>query len=166
MTAETANVRLLPDLDHREAVTVAGLAGRYDQQSKAAIPSLWDRLVPLLPLPGQRSDWATYGAVWDTDAGTGTFGYIAGAALAPGAAVPPGLDTLELPAGPHAVFRITLDGGPLHPQVAAAMAAIWGRLLPASGLKPTGGPAFELYDGRFAPGTAGAVIDYFVPVQG
>ncbi len=30
---------------------------------------------------------------------------------------PPGFSTLEIPAATYAVFRITLDGSALHPQV-------------------------------------------------
>ncbi len=159
-------VVLLPALARREALTIAGFAARFDQESKTGIPGLWERLVPLLPFAGQGRDWATYGAVWNVDSESGSFSYIAGAGLAPGASPPAGMDALELPAGDYAVFRITLDGGPLHPQVKAAMTAIWGELLPASGLKTTEGPDFELYDGRFSPDRPGAVIDFHVPVKG
>jgi AraC family transcriptional regulator len=165
-TTDTARVTLLPDRARRDALTIAGFSGRFDEASKATIPALWARLVPLLPFPGQRREWATYGVVYDFERETGTFRYIAGAALLPGAVPPDGFDTLELPAGTYAVFRIVLDGGPVHPQMAAAMAVIWGDLLPASGLKTTEGPDFELYDGRFTPDRPGAVIDFHMPVEG
>ena len=58
-----------------------------------------------------------------------------------------------------------MDGSALHPQLRQAMAAVWGELLPASGLKAAGGPDFERYDGRFDPLKAGSVIDFHVPVQ-
>jgi len=40
-----------------------------------------------------------------------------------------------------------------------------GERAPASGLKLVDGPDFELYDGRFDPQKAGAVIDFHVPVE-
>ena len=51
------------------------------------------------------------------------------------------------------------------PQVKQAMATIWGELIPASGRVVRDGPDFELYDGRFDPQRAGAVIDFHVPVE-
>ncbi|MFL6677348.1 MAG: GyrI-like domain-containing protein [Burkholderiaceae bacterium] len=93
------------------------------------------------------------------------FQYLAGVGVEPGCVPPPGFSTMEIPAAAYAVFRITLDGSALHPQVKQAMAAVWGELLPASGLKVAGGPDFELYDGRFDPLKASSVIDLHVPVQ-
>jgi AraC family transcriptional regulator len=119
-----------------------------------------------MPFEGQAPSWDTYGVIWTTDRTNGAFTYLAGAGLAPGAATPEGLNRVELPAGAYAVFRITLTGDALHPQVKAAMAAIWGELIPASGLTLTGGPDFELYDGRFSPTRPGATIDFHVPVNG
>lgn len=121
--------------------------------------------MPLLPFPGQRKDWTTYGAVWNVDRESGGFSYIAGAGLEAGAAAPHGMETPVLPAGAYAVFRITLDGGPVHSQLKAAMAAVWGEMLPASGLTVTEGPDFEAYDGRFSPDRPGAIIDFHVPVR-
>jgi AraC family transcriptional regulator len=80
--------------------------------------------------------------------------------------VPPeGFSTMAIPAGRYAVFRITLDGSALHPQVKQAMAKIWNELIPASGLVVVAGPKFELYDGRFDPQKAGSVIAFHVPVE-
>ena len=80
---------------------------------------------------------------------------MAGVGVEPGCVPPPGFATMQIPAATYAVFRITLNGSALHPQVKQAMAAIWGELIPASGLKVVGGPDFELYDGRFDPQKAG-----------
>jgi AraC family transcriptional regulator len=162
----SADVIQLPELKRREALSVAGVSHRYDAATKASIPDLWPKLIARMPFEGQAPSWDTYGVVWSADRTTGVFTYLAGAGLAPGAATPQGLERIELPAGAYAVFRITLTGGALHPQIKASMATIWGELIPTSGLTLTGGPDFELYDGRFSPTRPGAVIDFYVPVEG
>jgi AraC family transcriptional regulator len=156
----------LPGLVTMPAFRVAGPAGQFDEATKAAIPQLWTALVGALPFAGQAKSWATYGVVSSVDAGEGCFQYLAGVGVEPDCVPPPGFATMALPAATYAVFRITLDGSPLHPQVKRAMARVWGELIPASGLELAGGPDFELYDGRFDPLKAGSVIDFHVPVKG
>lgn len=164
-TAKTASVVRLPELSTLPAFHVAGPARRFDESTKSEIPQLWSALIGALPFEGQVKSWATYGVVSSVDQGDGCFQYLAGVGVEPGCVPPPGFATMEIPAATYAVFRITLDGSALHPQVKQAMAAVWGELLPASGLKVAGGPDFERYDGRFDPLKAGSVIDFHVPVQ-
>jgi len=164
-TAKTASVVRLPELATLPAFHVAGPARRFDEATKSEIPQLWSALIGALPFDGQVKSWATYGVVSSVDPGDGCFQYLAGVGVEPGCVPPPGFSTMEIPAATYAVFRITLDGSALHPQVKQAMAAVWGELLPASGLKVAGGPDFERYDGRFDPLKAGAIIDFHVPVQ-
>jgi AraC family transcriptional regulator len=163
--AATPSVVRLPDLVTLPAFHVAGPARRFDEATKAAIPQLWSALIGALPFEGQVKSWATYGVVSSVEPDQGGFQYLAGVGVEPGSTPPPGFTTMEIPAGTYAVFRITLDGSALHPQVKQAMATVWGELLPACGLKVAGGPDFELYDGRFDPLKAGSVIDFHVPVQ-
>jgi AraC family transcriptional regulator len=155
----------LPGLVTMPAFRVAGPARRLDEASKAEIPQLWSALMGALPFKGQTPSWATYGVVSSLDKSDGTFQYLAGVGVEPGCEPPPGFTTMEIPAAAYAVFRITLNGSALHPQVKQAMAQVWGELIPASGLKVVDGPDFELYDGRFDPLKAGSVIDFHVPVQ-
>jgi AraC family transcriptional regulator len=144
---------------------VAGPERLFDEASKADIPQLWSALIGALPLKGQSPSWATYGVVSSAAGGHGCFRYMAGVGVEADCEPPPGFATMQLPAATYAVFRITLDGSALHPQVKRAMAEIWGELIPRSGLKVVDGPDFELYDGRFDPQMAGAVIDFHVPVE-
>ena len=155
----------LPELVAMPAFHVAGPARRFDEASKSEIPQLWSALIGALPFKGQVPSWATYGVVSSVDAGEGCFRYMAGVGVEPDCVPPPGFETMRIPAATYAVFRITLNGSALHPQVKQAMASIWGELVPASGLKVIAGPDFELYDGRFDPQKAGSVIDFHVPVQ-
>jgi AraC family transcriptional regulator len=164
-TASDTAVARLPDLVTMTAFHVAGPTRRFDQATKSEIPQLWSTLIGRLPFEGQTASWATYGVVSETAPSDGSFEYMAGVGVEPGCIPPPGFSILEIPAASYAVFRITLNGSALHPQVKQAMAAIWGELIPASGLKVVPGPDFELYDGRFDPQKAGSVIDFHVPVQ-
>jgi AraC family transcriptional regulator len=160
----TAPVVRLPDPVAMAAFAVAGPSRRFDEGSKADIPQLWSKLIGALPFEGQVPSWATYGVVWGVDRSEGSFDYMAGVGVNPDATVPEGFVIKTIPAASYAVFRITLNGGALHPQVKAAMAMIWGELIPAAGLKVADSPDFELYDGEFSPNRPGAVIDFHVPI--
>ncbi len=160
-----APVVRLPELVTLPALRVAGPARRFDEASKSEIPQLWSALVGALPFQGQTPSWATYGVVSSVDKADGSFQYLAGVGVEPDCVPPPGFSTMEIPAATYAVFRITLDGSALPPQVKQAMATVWGELIPGSGLTVADGPDFELYDGRFDPRKAGAVIDFHVPVE-
>ena len=155
----------LPELATLPAFHVAGPSRRFDEASKSEIPQLWSALIGALPFKGQTPSWATYGVVSSVDASDGCFQYMAGVGVEPDCVPPPGFATMRIPAATYAVFRVTLNGSALHPQVKQAMASIWGELVPASGLKLVDGPDFELYDGRFDPQKAGSVIDFHVPVE-
>jgi len=163
--APNSAVVRLPEPVTLPAFHVAGPARRFDQGTKAQIPQLWPTLIGALPFAGQSASWATYGVVSDVDRDEGSFQYMAGVGVEPGHVPPPGFSTMEIPAATYAVFRITLDGSALHPQVKQAMATIWCELIPASGLKVVEGPDFELYDGRFDPRKPGSFIDFHVPVE-
>lgn len=158
-------VTLLPQPVFCEAFRVAGLARRFDAASKAEIPQLWSRLVASLPLPGQTEERRSYGVVSSVDREEGSFVYLAGFRVAPGAPLPDGFEAVDIAAGPHAVFRIVLDGGPVHLQIKAAMARIWGELIPRSGLILAEGPDFESYDNRVPLTEPGAAVDLYVPIR-
>ncbi|MFY7914376.1 MAG: AraC family transcriptional regulator [Rubrivivax sp.] len=162
--AQTTAVVRLPELVALPAFHVAGPTRRFDETTKAQIPQLWSALVGALPFAGQVPRWTTYGVVSCADRAEGSFQYMAGVGVEDGCTPPAGFTTLRIEAATYLVFRITLNGTALHPQVKEAMAAIWGTLIPASGLRLADGPDFEQYDGRFDPQQPGAVIDFFVPV--
>lgn len=155
----------LPDLVVKEAFTVAGRSRRFDEATKANISQLWSQLIGALPFEGQSPSWATYGVVWGADQAEGGFNYMAGVEITPDKTPLDGFVTKDIPSATYAIFRITLDGGALHPQVKAAMATIWGDLIPATGLKVAASPDFELYDSEFSPNRPGAVIDFYVPIE-
>ncbi|MEO5686866.1 MAG: AraC family transcriptional regulator [Burkholderiaceae bacterium] len=163
--ALTTPVIQMPELVTLPAFRVAGPARLFDETTKDEIPQLWSALIGALPFAGQTPSWATYGVVSGVDKGEGCFRYMAGVGVSLDCVPPAAFSTIEIPAATYAVYRITLNGSALHPQVKEAMAQIWSELIPASTLKVVEGPDFELYDGRFDPQKAGSVIDFHVPVQ-
>ena len=160
-----SSVVLLPERVHLPDLHVAGPARRFDEATRGDIPELWSALIGALPFPGQADDGVTYGIVCSVDADEGRFQYTAGVGVTPGCPLPPGFTPMTIAAATYAVFRITLNGAALQPQVQQAMAVVWGELLPASGLKLAAGPDFERYGGDFDPLKAGCCIDFHVPVE-
>ncbi len=164
MTA-SAKVERLKDLVPRAAFTVAGVGALFTNENKSGIPGLWPRLVRALPLPGQ-ADARTYGVCKMEDKKEGVLRYIAGVEVTGDATLPDGFERIGLDAHRYAVFRLTLDGSPLHPQMQAAMGKIWGELLPQSGLKTVPAPDFELYPSDFEPMRKGSYVDMYIAVEG
>jgi len=152
------------ELVKRAGFVVAGPASRFDSDSRASIPALWPKLIDALPLAGQRGR-NTYGVCWGVDQSDGSFHYLAGVEVAAAGALPDGFLRKEIAAQSYLVFRQTLDGGELHPQIQAAMRTIWPELLPKSGYKLANAPDLEVYPENFDPTRAGMTVDYYVPVQ-
>ena len=145
-----------------EGFRVAGFSGAFNETNKAGIPLLWQRLAPRLPLPGQVRH-QTYGVCWgEADSG---FHYLAGALMHPDAEIPEGLEVREVPAQTYLVFRQTLDGGELHPQMQAAVREIWGERLPKCGRKLSRGPDLEVYQDQFEPGVSDSWVEWWIPIE-
>jgi AraC family transcriptional regulator len=164
-TTTSSAVVQLPDFVTLAAFTVAGLSRRFEPATKSEIPQLWSALTGALPFKGQDPSWTTYGVIWSVDKEEGSFQYMAGVGVQPEAQLPPRFEEKRIPAATYAVFRITLNGEAVHPQMKSAMATIWGELVPAAGFQVADGPDFERYDGHFAPDRAGAVVDFYLPVK-
>ncbi len=137
------------------------MKARFDPDSAHAIPALWEKLVPRLPIAASKE--GTLGLCISGE--SGHFDYLAGVELAPGAEAPDDLDVVEVPAQTYAVWRLTLNGDVLHPQMQAAVRDIWGRRLAEAGLKPSGGADFELYPPCFDGRKAGGTVEFWIPVE-
>ena len=161
----SAKVEMLKDLVPRDTFTVAGVGALFTNENKSGIPGLWPRLIRVLPLTGQ-ADARTYGVCKMEDSQEAVLKYIAGVEVTGEAPLPDGFERIALGAHRYAVFRLTLDGSPLHPQMQAAMGKIWGELLPQSGLKTVPAPDFELYPSDFEPMRKGSYVDMHIAVEG
>jgi AraC family transcriptional regulator len=142
---------------------VAGFSGVFDETTRSQIPALWMRLIERLPLPGQVGDDASFGVCWPASGGDGSFNYLASVPIVPGAP-PPGLELRDVPSQTYLVFRQETDGGPLHPQMQAAVREIWGQLLPISGYKLANGPDIEAYPPGFEPDRP-SYVEWWIPVE-
>jgi AraC family transcriptional regulator len=158
------NLALLDGIKHRDAFTVAGLSARIEGMNKEVIPTLWPRLFRHLPIAGRKGGEG-YGVCWGADLKEGSFNYMAAVEVEPGAAAPKEFTILKIPSQSYRVFRLTLDGGEIHPQMKAAVEEIWSERLPKSGWRLTSGIDFELYGADFNPTAPGAVIDIHIPVE-
>lgn len=159
----TANVQQLATVT-RGAFSIAGPRAAFGDDNKSGIPSLWPRLIRCLPLAGQVAR-GTYGACWGMDQKEGRFNYMAGVEVTGDVKLPDGFERLEINPHSYAVFRITLDGSDLHPQMQAAMPLIWGDMLPKSGLKVVPAPDLEVYPDDFNPQVKGMHVDIYIPVE-
>jgi AraC family transcriptional regulator len=151
------------ELAKRERCVVAGPSSRFDADNRDSIPALWPKLIAALPLEGQLAR-NTYGVCWGADQSDGSFQYMAGVEVAPDGALPAGFSRKQVPAQIYLVFFQILDGGELHPQMQAAVRAIWPELLPKSGYKLASAPDLEVYPENFNPMKKGMTVDYYVPV--
>ena len=158
------DVQELDQLLKRDAFTVAGLRAVFDNENKHGIPALWPRLLRCLPLPGQM-DARSYGVCWSDDPNQGNINYMAGVEVRGDHELPAGFERLEIAPQSYAVFRVTLGGPNLHPQLQAAMPLIWSNRRTRSGLKFAHAPDFELYPEGFSPTQRGAYIDICIPVE-
>lgn len=163
-TVSEERVSQQPNLTRKESTIIAGPCAVFDQHNKSGIPALWPRLIKCLPLAGQ-VDRRTYGVCKMISPSEGAFSYLAGVEIKGDAALPAGFETVELAPRSYAVFRITLDGSDLHPQMQAAMPVIWGQKVPRLGLKLAQVPDFELYPEDFDPTRKGSWVDICLPLE-
>ena len=163
--SEKPNVTLLDGVTRKDAFVVAGLSERISKDNMLAIPALWPKLMRSIPFEGQKGP-VCYGLCYGSNQTDGSFNYMAAAEITPDKKPPAELTLMQVPAQTYAVFRITFAAGAIHPQMQAAMQYIFSEVLPASGLKPTGGIDLEVYGERFKPEKAGSVLDFYMPVQG
>ena len=117
-----------------------------------------------LPLAGQAGG-GTFGVCCAGPGGQGLH-YVACVEVTSDAPVPDGFEVVDLPARSYLVFRQVLDGGPLHPQMQAAVREIWAERVPASGQTLVRAPDLEVYPDGFQPDKAGAWVEWWIPVEG
>lgn len=153
----------LPDLVRCPAFTVVGLTTRCDTETAHEIPLLWPRLLNRPPIAGRVGE-DTFGVCWNAGE-EGVINYMAGVGFDPALPTPDGLERIDIAAQAYLVFRLTISGEALHPQMQAAARDIWMNRIPASGRTPVKAPDFEYYPDGFDPERAGATLDVCVPVE-
>jgi AraC family transcriptional regulator len=154
-----------PQPVRKSGFRVAGFSGVFDEATRAQIPVLWPRLIARLPLQGQIGDDASFGVCLPTEGDEGgCFRYLAAVPIAADAPTPEGMEVKDVPAQTYLVFRQETDGSPLHPQMQAAVKAIWGERVPQSGFKLANGPDIEAYPPGFEPDRP-SHVEWWIPVE-
>ena len=148
-----------PEFRDGKAVVVAGIAARYAPATKAAIPALWGRFVPLMrTIPGKLS-FETYGVCFNLD-GQGGFEYLCGLPIGEDTALPEGLRSVAIPAGRYAVFS--------HGTDLSTLAETWRGIFAWLGnpgyRMPE--PYFEWYSADFCAESGTGALEIWIPVAG
>ena len=92
-----------PRFENGNALLLAGLSERYQAETIAGIPALWQRFGPRIGhLPGQVGNLA-YGVCFNSD-GAGSFDYTCGVEVADFAALPSSWTRLRIGPQRYAVF--------------------------------------------------------------
>lgn len=99
-----------------------------------------------------------FGVLFDFDAGTGSFTYLAGVEPTDETSVPASLDRVEVPGGTYAVFTARLD------EAGAVLDHVYDEWLPSAPFERGDGPDFEYYGPDFDPADPDATLDVYVPV--
>lgn len=148
-----------PRIVKSDALSIFGLAQHYGQ-SKAGIPSQWNRFLPHMGhIPGQIGQ-VTYGVVYNFDEG-GECDYLCGVAVNEFPSHPQEFTPLRIPPQTYAVFEH-------HDHISAIAAAwkeIWEHGLSDAGYQSADGPAFERYDERFDGRTGLGGFELWVPIR-
>ena len=149
-----------PRFEHGHFLLIAGLGGRFTQQTTQGIPELWEKFVPEIgKIPGQKSE-VTYGICCNPD-GKGGFEYIAGVEIEKLDDLPENYRWVEVQPQHYAVFE---HQGPLQflPQT---FHYIWKTWLPQSGREAADAPEFERYSADFNPDTGDGVLEIWLPLK-
>ncbi|KPA99632.1 GyrI-like domain-containing protein [Pseudomonas asplenii] len=149
-----------PRFEHGHFQLIAGLGGRFNADTSAAIPDLWDAFVPHIGnVPGQLGD-ETYGICCNPD-GKGGFEYIAGVAISRLDDLPELYRWVELQPQYYAVFE---HHGPLA-TLKQTFEAIWQQWLPNSGHTAADAPEFERYSADFDPQAGTGKVEVWLPIR-
>ncbi|ASY57687.1 MULTISPECIES: AraC family transcriptional regulator [Sinorhizobium] len=160
---DTRNQKIEPPrFEEGPALLLAGLEETYAYDRTEGIPSLWQRFNSHFGhIPGQRGNVA-YGVCTHSDAGAGSFRYMAAVEVADADGLPNGFSTLKLPKQRYAVF---LHRGHIS-AISATAHHIFATWFPQSGLEHGETPdLMERYDERFDPDSGMGVVEMWVPIK-
>ncbi|MEX3773408.1 GyrI-like domain-containing protein [Pseudomonas sp. MYb118] len=149
-----------PRIEHGHFRLIAGLGGRFNQQTVKDIVTLWDQFVPHIGrIPGQVGG-ETYGVgcnFGDND----EFDYIAGVEISKLDDLPDTYRWVELPPQRYVVFDYK---GPLS-QLPQVFQYIHGTWLPQSGHELLQTPEFERYSDDFNPQLNTGTLEIWLPIK-
>ena len=149
-----------PRFEHGHFLLIAGLGGRFTQDTTQGIPALWEKFIPEMDrIPSQKSE-VTYGICCNPD-GKGGFEYIAGVEIDKLDDLPDKYRWIEIQAQHYAVFE---HKGSLD-QLPATFQYIWKTWLPQSGKEAADAPEFERYSEDFNPKLNTGKLEIWLPIK-
>ncbi|MBP5945688.1 MULTISPECIES: GyrI-like domain-containing protein [unclassified Pseudomonas] len=149
-----------PRFEHGHFLLIAGLGGRFTQDTTDGIPALWEKFIPHLgKIPGQKSE-VTFGVCCNAD-GKGGFEYIAGVEISKLDDLPEQYRWIEVQPQDYAVFE---HKGSLD-QLPATFQHIWKTWLPQSGREAADAPEFERYSEDFNPKLHTGTLEIWLPLK-
>jgi AraC family transcriptional regulator len=166
MTTSTATQMQSPGIENGRQMLIAGLGGRYNNQTMHTIPQLWNRVGPHIGRVPNQSGKIAYGVSYNPQPDHSTFDYLAGVEVTKFAGLPADFVQLTIPALRYAIF--------LHndhiSKIGQTLEKMWKSWLPASGHVPavtSGCPIsfFERYDESFNPVTGLGTVELWLPIQ-
>lgn len=147
-----------PELRDHPGMEVVGLSIRCRFDDVGGIPGLWQAFNAREAEIEGHVAGAAYGLCYGGD--DDGFRYMAGVA-AKGAALPEGMERLQVPPGRYAVFAHKGHVSDLPKTVYT----IWNKALGEAGLMARPAPDFELYDTRFDVETGRGTVEIWIPVD-
>jgi len=149
-----------PRFEEGKALLLAGIGARYQCESKAGIPSQWERFLSYFGHIPDQVDNVAYGVVHNVD-DAGNIEYLCGAQVRDFSRTPPELSTLRLAPQRYAIFK--------HRDhisaISGTFAAIWGRWVPESGHAVVDAPTLEVYGPEFDSKTGHGGFEIWVPIK-
>ena len=143
----------------RPAITVVGM-NIHTRPMSPDIPALWPKFVARIgEIESPSEPRVSYGVMRHAANATEDLSYMAAVAVSNPGRIPPGMESLTVPAGTYAVFRYPFSG------LARGFGEIFGKLLPSSGYIQAPGPFFERYDEAFDPDRPSSEVEILIPVR-
>ena len=155
-----------PTLQFMPARLVVGLGAKFisvlspEADNFEVIPRLWHEFVGRQDEIQNRADMNALGCVFCGE-GTDERYYLACVEVTAVENVPTGMESLEIPAGNHAVF---VHKGSLD-TLGETMEHIHGTWMPASGYARRDAPEVEIYGAKFDPASADSELEICIPIQ-
>ena len=149
-----------PRFESAAPLLIAGLGERYDCESSAGIPALWQRFLPHLGHIAGQIGKTAYGVCCNSD-DAGNFDYICGVEVADFSRLPRDWSRVRIAAQRYAVFR-------QHEHISAirkTWGAIWNTWLPESGHEAADAPNFERYGEEFDSVTGMGGLEIWLPIK-
>lgn len=150
-----------PRFETGKPLLIAGLSERYNDETIAGVPALWQRFEPYIgTIPGQIGR-TTYGVCCNGD-DEGNIDYIAGVEVADFSDLPGAFARLRIPTQRYAVFTHRDHVSSIR----RTWKTIWAKWLPESGHEVADGPSFERYGETFDPRSGTGWFEIWIPIKG